>query len=130
MTGSDGLSILDVDVEQPAARTLVVRVRGELDVVGTAALDELLTRRLAAEEPARLVLDLDGVTLLSGPALDLLLRVHRRCRVRRAHLVLVGAARPAVNRPLRLAGLLPLFQTRPSVGAALRGVAHPVPAAR
>jgi anti-anti-sigma factor len=96
-----------------------VRVRGDLDDAGTAALDDVVDRRLDESAPYRLVLDLSRVTLLASAAQGLLLRLHRRCRVRNVHLVLVGTAQPAVDRPLRLSGLLPLFDIRPTVEAAI-----------
>jgi anti-anti-sigma factor len=113
------LRLLDIGVEEPAPRTLVVRVHGDLDDAGTAALDDVVDRRLDESAPYRLVLDLSRVTLLASAAQGLLLRLHRRCRVRNVHLVLVGTAQPAVNRPLRLSGLPPLFDIRPTVEAAI-----------
>ena len=67
-------------------------------------------------------LDLTGVTELGAAAQAALLRLHRRCRLADVHLVLVGISRPAVNQPLRLSGLLPIFDVRPTFPAALRGL--------
>jgi anti-anti-sigma factor len=82
-----------------------------------AVLDEELT----AARISRVVLDLSRVTLLASPALDLLRRLRRRCRVDGGHLVLVGTGHPAVHRPLRITGLLPLFDTRPTLQSVLQG---------
>jgi anti-anti-sigma factor len=80
-----------------------------------AELDEELTGAAIV----RALIDLSRVTMVGQEALRLLLHLHRRCRAENAHLVLIGTARPEVNRPLRTSGLLPLFDTRPSVHAAL-----------
>jgi anti-sigma B factor antagonist len=108
-----------IEIEEVAPRTLLVRVRGDLDADLIGELRAALDRE-TAELPAHLLLlDLSRVTLLGSAALRLLLELHRRCRLDDRHLVLVGAARPAVHRPLRLSGLLPLFDTRLTVQAAL-----------
>jgi anti-anti-sigma factor len=115
----DARQLVDIELEEPAPRTLVMRVRGELDPAGTATLGDVLDRWLDRFPAGRLVLDLTRVTLLTPDTRQLLLRLHRLCRVRNVHLVLVGTAQPAVNRPLRISGLLPLFHTRRTVEAAI-----------
>jgi anti-anti-sigma factor len=116
-----------VEVEEPAPRTLLVRVRGDLDTATTERLRAALDDELAGTAVSRLVLDLSRVTLLPSPALDLLRRLRRRCRVDDRHLVLVGTGHPAVHRPLRITGLLPLFDTRPTVQSVLHGAYRPAP---
>ena len=86
----------------------------------------LIEVELTVGSVSRLVLDLSRVTLLPSPALDLLRRLRRRCRVDDRHLVLVGTGHPAVHRPLRISGLLPLFDTRPTVASVLPGTHAPV----
>jgi anti-anti-sigma factor len=115
-----------VEIEEPAPRTLLVRVRGDLDGMATEQLRAALDDELAGSSVSRLVLDLSRVTLLASPALDLLRRLRRRCRVEGRNLVLVGTGHPAVHRPLRITGLLPLFDTRPTVQSVLHGAARPV----
>ena len=107
-------------VVEVAPRTLLVEVRGELDGAATEQLRAELDRKMAETRVPVLLVDLSHVTLLSSAAMRLLLELHRRCRVEDRHLVLVGTGRPAVNRPLRIAGLLPLFHTRLTVESALR----------
>jgi anti-anti-sigma factor len=123
MIRHDAAPLLDIEVERPTPRTLVVRSGAELDTGATAELAAVLERELGDAPPYRLVLDLARVTLLAPDALTLLLHLHRRCRLRDVHLVLVGVAQPAVNRALRISGLLPHFSIRPTVGAAIRGSA-------
>ena len=114
----DGI-LRPIEVEEPAPRTLLVTVGGDLDGSTLTLLRLTLDEKLGDPRFARVVLDLSRVTSLPAPAVDLLRRLRRRCRVAHGHLVLVGTGHPAVHRPLRISGLLPLFDTRPTVGSAL-----------
>jgi anti-anti-sigma factor len=114
-----------VDVEEVAPRTLLVRVRGDLDAEATVHLRAQVNRELAELPVSLLLVDLSRVTLLGSAALRLLLELRRRCRTDHRLLVLVGTARPAVHRPLRISGLLPLFDTRLTVQAALHRLQVP-----
>jgi anti-anti-sigma factor len=119
---SDGLEPLPtVEAEEPAPRTLLLRVRGELDTAHVMELRTVLDDELGEGEFSRIVVDLSRVVLLDTAALRTLHDLRRRCRSQNMQLVLVGTANPAVHRPLRITGLLPLFDTRPTVQAALRG---------
>jgi anti-anti-sigma factor len=120
MTRLDDLDPLPaLEIEEAAPQTLLVRVRGDLDADATARMHAELAEELAGAAIVRVLVDLSRVTLLGPEALRLLRHLHRRCRAENAHLVLIGTARPEVNRPLRTSGLLPLLDTRPSVQAAL-----------
>jgi anti-anti-sigma factor len=118
-----------IEIEDVAPRTLLVRVRGELDGEAAGPLRAELERELAETPVSLLMVDLSRVTLLGSVAMGLLLELHRRCRLEDRHLVLIGTGCPAVNRPLRISGLLPLFETRLTVQAALhrRGDTPPRP---
>jgi anti-anti-sigma factor len=108
-----------VEIEEAAPRTLLARVRGEVDSAATATVRAELDRELAESAASCLLVDLSRVTLLGSAALGLLTELRRRCRVDNMHLVLVGTSRPEVHRPLRISGLLPLFDTRPTLQSAL-----------
>ena len=110
-----------VEVEEPAPRTLLVTVRGDLDDPVLTLLRTTVDEELGRARFSRVVLDLSRVTLLPSPAVDLLRRLRRRCRVEAGHLILVGTGHPAVHRPLRISGLLPLFDARPTLRSALPG---------
>ena len=114
-----------VEAEEPAPRTLLLRLRGDLDASGTDRLRTVLDDELADGGFSRILVDLSRVTLLSTAALTVLQQLRRRCRTQQMHLVLVGASRPAVHRPLQTSGLLPLFDIRPTLQAALYGNAVP-----
>ena len=127
-----------VEVAEPAPQTLLVTVHGDLDDPTLAHLRAVLDEQLGSDgRPgrarfSRVVLDLSRVTLLSAPAVELLRLLRRRCRTDHGHLVLVGTGRPAVHRPLRTSGVLPLFDTRATLRSALPGhhpvrTGHPVP---
>ena len=120
MIRSDELDPLPAfEIEEAAPRTLLVRLRGDVDAGATARLRADLDREFWETPFACLLIDLSRVALLGSDALDLLLELRRRCRTQDRHLVLVGTGRPAVHRPLLVSGLLPLFDTRLTVQAAL-----------
>ena len=110
-----------VRFDQPAEWILVVRVLGELDGVTVPPLRRALDAQRRRTRPCRLVLDLAGVSLLSSAALTLLLELHHDTRDKDQHLILAGTGHRAVHRPLRVTGLLALFDTCPAVENALRG---------
>jgi len=114
-----------VEVEEPAPRTLLLRVRGKLDDAACLDLTRILDERLAGPDLSRVLVDLISVITLTGAGVRTLHRLHRDCRVKGLHLVLVGTANPAVHRLLYLSGLLPLVDARPTVQAALRVRASP-----
>jgi anti-sigma B factor antagonist len=85
---------LVVDVERrPEYRAATVRVRGELDMASTVALQHELEALLGEDEES-LVLDLTEVPFCDVPVLNLLLRTERRLRSRGGALTVVAACRP------------------------------------
>jgi anti-anti-sigma factor len=109
-----------VEAEEPAPGTLLVRLRGEVDEAVAGRMGVVLDEELDGSF-CRVLVDLSRVALLSSAGLRSLQQLRRRCRAHRAHLVLVGAANPPVHRALRVSGLLPLFDIRPTMQAALYG---------
>jgi anti-anti-sigma factor len=112
-----------VEVEEPAPRSLLLRVRGAFDDAVDGELTRVLGDRLGSPVVSRVVIDLAGVTTLTSAGVRALHRLHRECRLAGRHLVFVGTANPAVHRYLHLSGLLPLVDARPTIQAALR--VHP-----
>jgi anti-anti-sigma factor len=106
-------------MDSRAGRALVVQVGGELDMVTTPWLQQILDERLGTSPPRRLVLDLTGVTFLGCPGLTLLIRLQQQSCAGGIQLALVGTGSPAVQLPLRLTGLLPQFDIHDSVPHAL-----------
>jgi anti-anti-sigma factor len=109
-----------VDVEEPAPRTVLLRLRGTFDEAAALEVTRILDDRLRGSGMTEVVIDLVGVTTLASAGVSSLHRLHRLCRTTGLHLVLVGTANPAVHRYLYLSGLLPLVDARPTVEAALR----------
>ena len=116
---------VSVACEQPLSGVLVVRLRGDLDLGTAGPVRNAVTEAVARTDPHRLVLDLSEVTLLSSHGMDTLMTLLKNARAQRFHLVLTGASRRAVRLPLRIAGLLPLFDIRPDVAHALTGATGP-----
>ena len=121
----DGELLPIVEAEEPAPGTLLLRVRGTFDAATGIALNMVLDDELDGLVFSRVLLDLSRVAVLISEALPVLHDLRRRCRVAGLRLVLIGAARPAVHRHLRMSGLLTLFDTRPTVQAALHGASVP-----
>ncbi|MGH4031204.1 STAS domain-containing protein [Actinomycetota bacterium Odt1-20B] len=97
--------------------TLVVEVRGELDILAATRLSPQL-EHLAQEPYPRLVLDLRPVSFVDCSGLSLLMRVRHHVAARDGELTLV-IDRPFFRRILRLAGLSGVFVIRGSVSDAL-----------
>jgi anti-anti-sigma factor len=118
-------AVTAVEVEEPAPRTVLLRVRGTFDEPAALDVTRILDNRLRGSRMTEVVIDLAGVTALASAGVSTLHRLHRLCRTTGLHLVLVGTANPAVHRYLYFSGLLPLVDARPTVEAALR--ARPSP---
>ena len=129
MTSFDDLEPLPtVEAEEAAPRTLLLRARGEFDEALGTRLMALVGDELDGPWFSRILLDLSRVTSLATDGLPVLQALRRRCRMENRHLVLIGAGCPAVHRTLRSSGLLPLFDIRPTVQAALQGSRRSTPA--
>lgn len=106
---------------RPSPRVLVFQLCGELDTSGADSVGRLLDEQLS-RPLCRVVVDVGALTQVSGDGIKLLVGLHRRARIQGFALLLVGLANRAAERPLRLAGALPLFTTRPTLEHALAGV--------
>jgi anti-anti-sigma factor len=112
---------LNLTQHEPRTAVLLITLSGGLDPLGTRRVRTLLDQRSDLSGYRRVILDLAGLTLLSSEGVELLVELHRRARTGRFVLILVGSSHPRVERPLRLAGALPLFTTRPTIDHALAG---------
>jgi anti-sigma B factor antagonist len=93
---------------------VVVQVTGEVDAY-TAPLLQLCLDSQAGQDGLReLVVDLEQVTVLCADAVTVLARVHRRCRLGRARLVIRSGGQRAVLQPAGLADLVPSARPRSS----------------
>jgi anti-anti-sigma factor len=106
-------------MDRPRPGVLVVHLRAAVDHPSCGVFEGRIVDELGREATCRVVVDLHDVTLLSAAALGMLMRLRRLTWRRDMRLVLVGASHHAVHQPLQAAGVLPLFDTRPTVLHAL-----------
>jgi anti-anti-sigma factor len=107
--GADGRCA--VTTGEPAPGVRVVTVTGEATIGHSPVLDAALREQVAAlrEGPGaggHLVVDLTDVAFLNYHAVVALVWAHRAAARAGVAFHLVGADTPAVNRPLRIAGVL------------------------
>ena len=95
-------SPFDVTIQEQGDTTLVV-LRGELDISTASRLEDDL-RRIEADGPALLVLDLSGLDFMDSTGLRLLISADSRAREAGRRLVLVKGNQ-MVQRVLRLTRL-------------------------
>lgn len=117
-----------VHAEEPVPGVAVVRVSGEIDMLTSPALREAV----AAALPGRraLVLDLTAVAFLGTSGLAALIEARSAAQRDGLQLWLCCAQR-AVLRPLRIAGLVELFQITDTTDTALAALAEsPAPDVR
>ncbi|NJC65896.1 STAS domain-containing protein [Planosporangium flavigriseum] len=93
--------------------TVVVDVRGDLDVASTATLRDELTAKVLDMRPPRVVVDLGLVTFLDSSALNALIGVQRYARKVGASLRVVNPS-PFVARLLNTLGVAEALGYRPS----------------
>ncbi len=110
--------VVDIEVERLDSERVVVRLRGELDMLTTPALRTRLGEELD-RQPAVVVLDLLAVEFLGSSGLALLVEALEDAQRRGTSLRLACASRP-VSRPLEATGLTELFDIYPDVAGALQ----------
>jgi anti-sigma B factor antagonist len=86
------------------AGTMIVRVRGEIDILTGRTVEEVIYRELA-DGVTTLVVDLSGVSFLGATGLSILCRVKDACRLRATEFSLGGIVAESVARPLQMTGL-------------------------
>ncbi|CAM04251.1 anti-anti-sigma factor [Saccharopolyspora erythraea NRRL 2338] len=99
---------LSLHVDHYRPHTVVLTARGQLDATNVARFAEVLRSRLLTAIRA-IVVDLQGLTFLGIPGLDVLGQAHLHASTHGQRLYLV-ADHPEVLRALRVAGLAHLAQ--------------------
>jgi anti-anti-sigma factor len=117
--GASGFSRPTTTMERPSTGVLVVHLHVDLDHLTCDLVQAQVEDELARTLTCRLILDLTDADLLAAAGIRMLLHLRRLCRHRDITLVLVGTGHHGVHVPLRCSGVLPLFDTRPSVDHAL-----------
>jgi anti-anti-sigma factor len=91
----------------------VVHLQGPIDVSGAMALRDLLGQQIDSPA-ARVLLDLEGVTLIDSSGIGILVTAHRRADGQGARFAL-AAARDTVGRVFELTRTNKLLQIHPTV---------------
>lgn len=116
MRQSEGLTI---DVEEHD-RSCVLRLDGQM-TFAESELFEQQVQRLIARRPKRLAVSLAGVSMITSAGIGALLRLNKRMAEIGAPVIL-AAARPDIERVLKMSGLDKLLRFEASVDAALKVV--------
>jgi anti-anti-sigma factor len=106
-----------VEIRPLGPGIVLAQVSGDLDYLVTPGVRRQLFEQLG--RCACLVVDLTGVTLLSGAALDMLVDVDTLAAPSGTEIRIVAATRP-VCRPLRITGLDRSLRVHSSVSSATR----------
>ena len=109
---------LRVVVERPEPGSVVIRVRGEVDLSSVPRLSELIGQRLTAAYLRTVVLDLSDVEFLSTSGLEMLLHAQRRAEARGVAVYVVPGGR-CVQRLVELTDTGDRFCWRSSVAEAV-----------
>jgi membrane-associated protein len=114
-----------VAIREPLPGVRVVSAAGEATITNSPVLDAAMRAQVAAT-PDHLVVDLTGVRFLNYHAVVSLVSAHRAAARAGIAFHLVGADTPAVNRPLRISGVLRHLDRhrRASVADVLAGVSR------
>jgi anti-sigma B factor antagonist len=105
-------------IEPLAGGAVRVALRGELDLEHAYTFDEEL-RRLEADRPSCVVLDLRGLTFIDSSGLARLLAARHRARRDKWRLLLIRGSKP-VQRLMAITAVRDHFETVPDVPAELR----------
>lgn len=109
---------LDVTTQQRGP-TVIVTVRGEIDLSTGGGLERELHQALAATKPPNpLVADLGEVSFIGSSGLAVLVELSRLAEQRGSALRVVSARR-AVCRPVEAAGLREVLRLHPTLESAL-----------
>jgi anti-sigma B factor antagonist len=106
---------ITVSLEEPLPGTALLRVAGEVDMLSSPTLRDTIAAALG-EARQRLIIDLDGVEFLGTSGLAALVEGRTSAAERNTELWLV-CSRRQVLRPLRIAGLIDLFQVADTLEA-------------
>jgi anti-sigma B factor antagonist len=118
LSTEEPISILS---EEPVPGTILLRVGGEVDMLSSPTLRDSIASALSGTHQ-RLIVDLDHVEFLGTSGLAALVEARASAEQSNTELWL-ACSRRQVLRPLRIAGLIQLFQIAESAAGALAGTA-------
>ncbi len=102
---------------RPQGDHIILSLSGEIDLYTAPRLQSELAAVLAANDPARIVVDMSGVEFCDSTGMNVLLAGHRHARERGGDLAL-AAPRAAVRKILQVTGLESVFAVHDSAPAA------------
>jgi anti-anti-sigma factor len=108
---------LEVRLHTPIPQVVIVRVAGTVDRAGAALLTERVGQQLTRAD--HVVLDLAEVAVMGADGVRVLCDLHRQASAYGTALHLAGADQPAINGPLRAAGMDQLIALAPSADAVI-----------
>ena len=123
-----GTPLIALTVSCPVPAVSVVAVAGDLDAATVPFMDDRI-REVLAGDPVWLVIDLEQVEFLGSSGLAALARYSSYLGSMEppSRLLLTGATRRVVYRPLELTGLIPLFDSHPTLREALAALVDEPP---
>lgn len=104
-----------------ADHSLVVKVKGELDLLTAETFRNLVERDLNRTGAQNLILDLEGLTFIDSSGLGVVLGRYRRIREQGGKMAITGV-KPHVKRILDLAGLMRIINIYEAADHALADV--------
>ncbi|MHA3701540.1 STAS domain-containing protein [Jatrophihabitans sp. YIM 134969] len=98
-------------VEEVDGATLVLRLRGELDMATVPPFRDILSSRFASGEFSTVVIDLGGLTFTDSAGLTILVEASEQATEAGVELALTGVSRQ-VRKLMEITSLVDLFQIR------------------
>lgn len=107
-----------MDLELKLVRnTLVVRIKGELDMLVAEKLRREIDNRLDSREINTLIINLDQVTFIDSSGLGVIIGRYKKVSAAEGRMYIVGA-RPSVEKILFFSGinkLIPMFKSEQDI---------------
>jgi len=117
---NDALAPLAVTTRPVEPATVVITVRGEIDMSNRADFQDRLMAQVRRDGP-HLVVDLTAVDYLGAAALTVLLTVQDSVRASGGRGMTIVASTPAAILPLTMAGLIGFFEVHPDLAHVCSG---------
>lgn len=99
----------------------IVRVSGEIDLPNVHLLAEML--EAALDDRRTIIVDLTGVSNIDSTGLNVLIRMHEQCALRKVNMAVVYTSQ-TLRRIFSVLSLENVFRIFPTVDAALRALSH------
>jgi anti-anti-sigma factor len=109
---NDTRSPLEVEVTASSAATLMVSIRGEVDMVTAPRLATALTGAIERHAPRHVVIDAAAVPFLDAAGITAFVAVHRHAADRNIGIRLINV-RPLVSTVLHIVELADVFHVTP-----------------